>query len=553
MISHGTADQMLDAFQQRLEVLDTTSSNVESATSVEAGSGYGVPYGLSDVKKYLNGRLEFYGNEIEMDFGDGLKLAKYLKQQGKQVNYCPSQETWSIPRDCHWGDCYFYPYEANLAGCNDDMLWDGKSAPVDSATSIKAAAKPRKKNSTHGTADQMLNAFEKKIAQLEGDVDASCKVEAADEVAADRDEASDERFIHTLIGDTNTELEDLDIFDSWEWEDRDNELVLLTVKDDQVNEYTVPKEDLSFDWDSMEEDVQYIIKAITGTEDVESVTSATRVEASEGDDKSVVIPEYAKHEFYRDYQGGFGGDANDVYSLEDLMIMWNSEHNNDPVMEQYSSFEDWWADTERWLEKVGAHPEKYELYEDPDGVLGLEPGETVSKAELRKYFKENPAGDPSLSQYESFDRWWADTVQFLTPVANSTAINAAEDYGYYYGDEDEHYNEYDEPGKGFTEIASKQVQDSDGFYTDYTMYRDIETGEYVFVFGDKYMYTPESGDFDWSCDTEQEAWEWFNDYHGFGEDEDDDEDDVYSATALYQNPYKEEEADADDSVQDDMI
>lgn len=370
MISHGTAEQMLDAFQQRLEVLDTTSSD------------------------------------------------------------------------------------------------------VDSATSIKAAVKPRKKNSTHGTADQMINAFEKKIAQLEGNVDASCKVEAADEVAADRDEASDERFIHTLIGDTNTELEDLDIFDSWEWEDRDEELVLTTVKDDQVNEYTVPKEDLSFDWDKMEEDVQYIIEAITDTEDIESVTSATVVEAA--DDKSVVIPEYAKYEFYRDSQGEFGGDADDIYSLEDLMIMWNSEHNNDPVMEQCSSFEE----------------------------------------------------------------WWADTVQFLTPVVNNTAINAAEDYGYYYGDEDEPYDEYDEPGKGFTEIASKQVQDSDGFYTDYTMYRDIETGEYVFVFGDRDMYTPESGGFDWSCDTEQEAWEWFNDYHGFGED--DDEDDVYSATSISASTYTAE-------------
>lgn len=67
----------------------------------------------------------------------------------------------------------------------------------------------------------------------------------------------------------------------------------------------------------------------------------------------------------------------------------------------------------------------------------------------------------------------------------------------------------------FTEIASKPVIDSDGFLTDYTMYRDTDSGEYVFVFGDRDSYRPENGDLDWSCDSESDAWEWFNSY---GED-----------------------------------
>lgn len=62
------------------------------------------------------------------------------------------------------------------------------------------------------------------------------------------------------------------------------------------------------------------------------------------------------------------------------------------------------------------------------------------------------------------------------------------------------------------------MPDSDGFYTDYTMYRNIETGEYVFVFGDKDVYTPDQEDFDWTCDTEEEAWEWYNSYTGFSEE-----------------------------------
>lgn len=71
------------------------------------------------------------------------------------------------------------------------------------------------------------------------------------------------------------------------------------------------------------------------------------------------------------------------------------------------------------------------------------------------------------------------------------------------------------------EVDSKSVQDSDGFYTDYTMYFNPETGEYVFVFGDKDLYRPEDGNWDWAVENEDEAWEWFNDYTGFEDDEED--------------------------------
>lgn len=74
-------------------------------------------------------------------------------------------------------------------------------------------------------------------------------------------------------------------------------------------------------------------------------------------------------------------------------------------------------------------------------------------------------------------------------------------------------------GTSYEEIASKSVPDADGFYTDYTMYYDILNDKYVFVFGDKDIYTPYYSDHDWECETEEEAWEWYNDYNGF-EDED---------------------------------
>lgn len=94
-----------------------------------------------------------------------------------------------------------------------------------------------------------------------------------------------------------------------------------------------------------------------------------------------------------------------------------------------------------------------------------------------------------------------------------------DDLTYYYDDEIFKNNLENDP---YTEIASKQVPDSDGFMTDYTMYRNINDGTYAFIFGDKDIYTPDDGNFDWSCDTEAEAQEWFDNYNGFDESDDND-------------------------------
>lgn len=66
------------------------------------------------------------------------------------------------------------------------------------------------------------------------------------------------------------------------------------------------------------------------------------------------------------------------------------------------------------------------------------------------------------------------------------------------------------------EVSSKQVRDSDGFWTDYTWYSDGE--RHIFIFGDKDIYGPETGSEDRECETEAEAQEWFDNYNGFEED-----------------------------------
>lgn len=90
------------------------------------------------------------------------------------------------------------------------------------------------------------------------------------------------------------------------------------------------------------------------------------------------------------------------------------------------------------------------------------------------------------------------------------------------------------------ELASKSVEDSDGFNTDYTLYTNGET--YICMFGDKDLYEPDEAYADYETENEQDAWEWFNSYAGFADEED--EYDVYGSEDLEKN------ADSDDALWD---
>jgi hypothetical protein len=96
-----------------------------------------------------------------------------------------------------------------------------------------------------------------------------------------------------------------------------------------------------------------------------------------------------------------------------------------------------------------------------------------------------------------------------------------------YEDFDEFDDDYYDEDSEWELVDSKSVPDSDGFYTDYSMYRSTEDGTYIFMFGDRDIYTPNRDDADWECDTEQEAYEWFENYHGFDDDED-----IYSSETI---------------------
>lgn len=126
---------------------------------------------------------------------------------------------------------------------------------------------------------------------------------------------------------------------------------------------------------------------------------------------------------------------------------------------------------------------------------------TISKEELEQF----------IGAHNGRDKMNEDTAVSSTFEYDDDV----DDLTYYYDDEEFKRMLDEEP---YNEIASKQVPDSDGFLTDYTMYRNMNDGTYVFIFGDKDIYTPGNSDFDWECDTEEEAKEWFDNYVGFDDD-----------------------------------
>lgn len=90
-------------------------------------------------------------------------------------------------------------------------------------------------------------------------------------------------------------------------------------------------------------------------------------------------------------------------------------------------------------------------------------------------------------------------------------------------DEDD-AEEDDEESSNWLKVISKPVPDADGFLTDYTMYRDLDDPEhYVFVFGDNELYSPDDGDWDYEAFSNEEATEWYNNYEGFTEEDEDEE------------------------------
>lgn len=83
----------------------------------------------------------------------------------------------------------------------------------------------------------------------------------------------------------------------------------------------------------------------------------------------------------------------------------------------------------------------------------------------------------------------------------------------------ENWYDDDEKESIYKLVARKTVYDVDGFTTDYSWYKNMKSGENVFVFGDSDIYRPEDGDYDWTEENDEAAEEWFDNYRGFEDEE----------------------------------
>lgn len=81
------------------------------------------------------------------------------------------------------------------------------------------------------------------------------------------------------------------------------------------------------------------------------------------------------------------------------------------------------------------------------------------------------------------------------------------------------YDDIDEDSWKY--LRSKQVIDSDGMLTDYTLYKNADGTQFICMFGDNDLYEPDPDYADWEGSSEEEAIEWFDNYSS-GYDEYDD-------------------------------
>lgn len=83
----------------------------------------------------------------------------------------------------------------------------------------------------------------------------------------------------------------------------------------------------------------------------------------------------------------------------------------------------------------------------------------------------------------------------------------------------ENYDYKDNNPEQWELVKKKEVLDSDGFMTDYSWYTNGD--KHIFMFGDSDVYEPDEDYADWIAETEKEASDWFDNYQGFSEEDND--------------------------------
>lgn len=85
-------------------------------------------------------------------------------------------------------------------------------------------------------------------------------IESSEAIMSADDSTQDDRYLHNLIGDIQSEIEHE--VETIEFDQDDNNLYMTVVYMDTVKEYKIPFDDLSFEFDTIEDDVEYIANTL---------------------------------------------------------------------------------------------------------------------------------------------------------------------------------------------------------------------------------------------------------------------------------------------------
>ena len=85
-------------------------------------------------------------------------------------------------------------------------------------------------------------------------------IESSEAIMSADDATDDDRYLHTLIGDIQSEIEHE--VETIEFDQDDSNLYMTVVYMDMVKEYKIPFDDLSFEFDNIESDVEYVANTV---------------------------------------------------------------------------------------------------------------------------------------------------------------------------------------------------------------------------------------------------------------------------------------------------
>lgn len=188
--------------------------------------------------------------------------------------------------------------------------------------------------------------------------------------------------------------------------------------------------------------------------------------------------------------------------------------------EQDSSTVESATDIEAASTEVAIHLGDEEIvYSDPDGMFG-DVG-TVSLADIKEYWTREHEYDPSLAYYDSFDEWFADTRQWLRNVEacefplQASSKEAVLSWSELEEDEEDEDTGWRELSSKMVPDSDGFMTD----YTLYESTSPYNSCMYICMFGDKDIYKPDESYADMTFDDLGEAEDWFYSYEGLVDDE----------------------------------